>query len=161
MLGIHIYRLLTLKVGQIYPTAYFIHTWWRLPCRPPAAYFFTPSIYIKSTILPALLTKQMLYVSYNLNFTPCFLLIRGTSGAPNLLISMVRGHTVAASAPGQVLSWSEEWKNKRRSGGKRREGEWRVRRGENMNYQCVVSKWKIIISWWLSDVWFRIVIINY
>lgn len=75
---------------------------------------FPLSIYIKPPSSQHLLTKQLLYVSYNLNFTPCFLLIRGPSGAPNLLISMVRGQTVAAPVPHQVLSWSEEWKKKKR-----------------------------------------------
>lgn len=36
----------------------------------------------------------MLYLSYNLNFTPSFLLIKDTSWAPNLLITMVTGQTV-------------------------------------------------------------------
>lgn len=97
----------------------------------------------------ALLTTQMLYVSCKLNFTPGFLLIRGSSGAPALLISMVRGHNSGSRSPSPGVE--EMWRNEARE---------RERR-ENRNYRCDGSEWKRIIWWGLSDVWFWNVIIHF
>lgn len=102
----------------------------------------------------ALLTKQMLYVSYKLNFTPGFLLIRDPSGGscpPNQhgKRTQQRRPQSLTRCGGDVKKWGE--RARERGNGRR----------ENMNYRCDGTEWKGIISWWLSDVWFWIVIINF
>lgn len=114
-------------------------------------WIFSPplSIYIKLPSSQHLLTKQLLYVSYNLNFTPCFLLIRGPSGAPNLLISMVRGQTAAAPVPHQVLSRSEEWKKR----GEVEEREERAKREAWRKYELSMCCEQMENDYFMVIVW--------
>lgn len=119
-----------------------------------------------TTLFTALLKKQMLYLSYNLNFTPCFLLIRGPSGAPNLLITMVTGQTVT-----QPKSLTRCWADQREKGGRGKKrgegGKWE----EGVKWWSVEKIWNLNVPWangkWLFHgdclmiVRFWIVIINY
>lgn len=91
----------------------------------------------------------MLYLSYNLNFTPCFLLIRGPYGAPNSLIIIVTGQT--AIRPRSPTRCSADQRNKKKK--KRRSREMRGESKELRKYELSMCHEQMENNYFMVIVW--------